>query len=161
MRNLISVLIILILSNHICSAQNEKINLSSIINSILFSGNCDLKNENEKLYFFTFKNEKNKEIINFDTFNSNGVEIVYKTDKKKVSKKLKRVEFGYDVSITIVSQDKNELAITVDLPKINYDLYKKSIKTKIQIVLADSWWDMHYTQKEGKWILSEMTCNGF
>jgi hypothetical protein len=160
MRYLISVFLILVISSPKSYSQNTKLNLSTILNSILLSQNCSLKNEDEKLYFFTYKDKTLQDVINFDSY-CQDAEIVYKTDKKKVIRKLKKVEFGYDISIKIISQNENKLVLNVDLPKINYDLYTKSIKSKIQVLLADSWWHMQYTLKNDKWMLSEMTCNGF
>jgi hypothetical protein len=152
-----SFLFFFILNNH-CSAQNEKIKLSSILNSILLSPKCSLKNEDEKLYFFTHKDKKVEEIINFDCYNSHGAQIIYTTNKKNILKKLKKVESACVLFIKIISQDKNELILRIDLPITNYQLY---LKNQFTVTLIDSWLDIHYTQKNGKWVLTKMTCNGF
>nr|WP_294931366.1 hypothetical protein [uncultured Flavobacterium sp.] len=153
-----SFLLFFILNNH-CSAQNEKLKLSSIIDSTFLSQNCSyLVTNDEKLYFFTHKDKKVEEIINFDCYNSHGVQIIYTTNKKNILKKLKKVESACVLFIKIISQDQNELILRIDLPITNYQLY---LKNQFTVTLIDSWLDIHYTQKNGKWVLTKMTCNGF
>jgi hypothetical protein len=157
MRYFISLFFVLV-SNNYCSGQNEKLNLSSVINSILLSQNCSLKNKNEKLYFFTREDKDLLGILNFDSYNSNELQIVYGDDRKNISHELKKVEFGYVIYIKIIKRDEDELILSVDLPKTNYKLYRKN---QFRVTLADSWWDMHYTLKESNWVITKMICNGF
>lgn len=159
MRYYISSLLLIFILNNNCSAQSQKINLSSIINSIYLSQNCSyLLNSDDKVFLFSDKDKKNQEIINFDSYNSHGIQLIYSTDKKKILKKLKKVESGRVVSIEIIGQDKNELILNVDLSKTNYQLY---LKNQFRITLADSWSNVHYIQNNGKWVLKKISCNGF
>jgi hypothetical protein len=157
MRYYISLFFVFV-SNNYCCGQNEKLSLSSVINSILLSQNCSLKNKNEKLYFFTHEDKDLLGILNFDSYNSNELQIVYGDDRKNISHELKKVEFGYVIYIKIIKRDEDELILSVDLPKTNYKLYRKN---QFRVTLADSWWDMHYTLKESNWVITKMICNGF
>jgi hypothetical protein len=162
MRYFISFFFVLVFGSH-CFAQNEKLNLSTIINSILSSESCSWENEPDKIYFcmsYPQKNEMDKleEIIVFDSFNSKRFQILYGNDKKKILKKLKKVEHGYIIYSKIVHYESNELTLRIDIPKTDYALFKKM---QFRVSSIDSSWDMHYTLKDGKWILAKMICNGF
>lgn len=159
MRYLTSFLLVLVLSNHNCSAQDQKINLSSLLHSTFLSHDCSyLLTDDEKLYIFTDKNKKVQEFINFDCYNSHGAQIVYNTDEKYILKKLKKVDSANVLSIEIISQDKGLLILKIDLSKTNYELY---LNNKFQITLIDSWLDVNYEKINGEWSLTKMTCNGF
>lgn len=160
MRHFISSLFFIFIFNNNCFAQSEKINLSSVINSIILSQNCSyLLNRDEKIYLFSDNRDNNtQEIINYDPYNSHGVQTIYSRDQKKILKKLKKVESGRVLTIENISRSGNELTFNVDLSKIDYQLYKKS---QFRVTLANSWLNMHYVQNNGKWTLTAITCNGF
>jgi hypothetical protein len=142
-----------------CTAQTEKIKISEIISSIHLSQNCSyLVTGDEKIYLFTEQDKKVQPLINFDSYNSHGVEIIYDTNKKSILRKLKKVESAIVLSIEVVSQNKDELILKVDLSKTNYQLYRKN---KFTITLIDSWLDINYNLKSDKWTVTKITCEGF
>lgn len=160
MRYFISLFFVLFFNTNNCSAQNEKIKLSSIINSILSSESCSLKNDDDKLYFrvSVIKNDSFEKVVEFDSFNSTIFQLLYGSNKKQILRKLKKVEYGYVVSPNIVQREINELELHIDIPRMDYELY---LKNGPKVSTIDTSWDMHYTLKEGKWVLTKMICNGF
>lgn len=163
MRYFIPFFFILLFNNNNCSAQNERIKLSSIINSMYFVKDRRVKPEGKKMLFcmsFPQKSEMDKleEAIDFDMFNSKDFIILYGNDKKRILKELKHVEYGNVIDIKIISKESNELELAVNMSNTDYKLFRKM---QFKIVTMDSDWEIHFSFKNGKWEATKIICNGF
>jgi hypothetical protein len=151
-----------VFGNH-CFAQNEKLKISSIVNSMYFpKGDSLIKKNKKKMFFFMSigKDERNKleDYLIFDLFDSKKFQLIYGNDKKKILKKLKHIEHGNVIDIKIINREINELELSVNISNTDYDLFSKM---QFKVVTMDSDWEIHYTFKNGKWVTTKMICHGF
>lgn len=159
MSSLISFFLIIIISNTNCYAQNEKLNLSSIINSIYFSKEgLDIKDEDEKIFFFMpFKKKDSiralNDILESDYYNSRKFQILYSNEEKKILKKLKKVEYGNVVRIQRENNNTEQLKLIVDIGMTDYNFYKKN---GFKFTFKGDTWEVYYKSVNNKWILDHI-----
>jgi hypothetical protein len=153
----------LVFNSNSCFAQNKKIKLSFLITSMYFSKDQENKLEKKKMLFcMSFPEkvemEKLEDVIYFDLFNSEQFVILYGNDKKKILKELKHFEYGNVIDIKIVKKENSKLELAVNMSTTDYKLFKKM---QFKVVTMDSDWEIQYTLKNEKWVLTKMIRNGF
>lgn len=159
MKYFIPILFILLFSAKSCSAQNEKLNLSEVINSIYFSKEgLDIKEENEKMLFFMSIKKSTRissleEVLNLDSFNSQKFQLLYANDEKKILKGLKKVEFGNIIDITKINDDKGRLKFRIEVGMTDYDFF---IQNHFKYTYKGDTWEVYYKSVNGKWIIDHI-----
>lgn len=160
MRKLIYIFLsIYIYSTPDCSAQNQKIKLSEIINSIYFSQQgLNIKDEDEKMFFFMTFNKKDgipllNDILEPDCYNSRKFEILYSNEQKKILKKLKKVEFGNVIKIQKENNNTGQLKLIVYVGMTDYNFYNKN---GFKFTFKGDTWEAYYKSENNKWILNHI-----
>jgi len=160
MRKFIYIFLSIYIFNiHNCSAQNQKIKLSEIINSIYFSKHgLDIKDEDEKIFFFiSFKKKDSipvlNDILELDYYNSRKFQILYSNEEKKILKKLKKVEYGNVVRIQKENDNTEQLKLIVDIGMTDYNFYKKN---GFKFTFKGDTWEVYYKSVNNKWILDHI-----
>jgi hypothetical protein len=159
MRYLISIFFILVLSSHNCSAQNEKLNISSVINSIYFSKEgLNIRDQNQKMIFClaTKKNTKIKsldEFVNFNSFNSKKMQILYADEENKILRKLKNYDSIEVVRISLSQNEDGNLVLLLDIGSTNYKLFKTS---KFKFTILGDLFKAYYKSFNNKWVIDHI-----
>jgi hypothetical protein len=158
MRYFLSLVFVFAFGNH-CFAQNERLSLSSVINSIYFSKDgLDIKDTKEKMFFCMSIKKDTKipnleDVLDFDSFNSNKFELLYANDEKKILQILKKNNFIDVIHTPTCQMDVDNLVLILDIGSIDYKLFKKS---KFKFTMRGDVFKIHYKSINNKWIVDHI-----
>lgn len=159
MRYFIIIFFGLLFNGNLCFAQNEKLNLSEVINSIYFSEKgLDIKEGEEKIFFCMSIKKDTKipildEVLNLDSYDSKKFQLLYANDEKEIRRILKRNN-SIDVIHVSLSQIGNEnLVLLLDIGSIDYKLFKKS---KFKFTMRGDVFKTYYKPVNGKWMIDHI-----
>jgi len=159
MRYIVSFLLIIFIGSTNCYAQNEKLNLSSIINSIYFSKEgLEIKDQDQKMIFCLSTKKDTKiislsEFVNFDSFNSKKMQLLYANEEKKILRKLKNNDSIDVIRISRSESENNSLVLLLDIGTINYKLYQTS---KFKFTMQGDTFKIYYKSLDNKWVLDHI-----